>query len=377
MTFHADRDRLISEFITLAKIDSVSFHERRMADQLRERLQALGFAVEEDEAGARPGSEAGNLYGFLAGARDDREPVLFSAHMDTVEPGLNKKPVLSGDRITSDGTTVLGADDLCGIVEILEGIRLAGEDPAGHGDIEVLFTVGEEAYGKGSRAFDYSKIRSKDAFVMDVSGPVGSAVRKAPTILSFRAEIEGRAAHAGFEPGSGINALQAAARAISRIPQGKLDDDTTLNVGTIRAGTADNIVPESCVCTGEIRSFDHEAARKLSQTIRRIFEEEAEKEGAGFAYEEEVRIRAYETPASSRVCRDFQSACERIGLPGELTEALGGSDNNVFAEHGIEGIVPASGMYRIHSTEEYAEINDLVRGAELVAEIIKGRGRTR
>ena len=196
---HADEQRLIKKFVDLTAIDSMSLQERKMADTLKSELEALGFDVTEDKAAGILGAAAGNLYGYLKGNMEGSRPVLFSAHMDTVGPGYGKKARIDRENgiIASSGDTVLGADDVSGIVEILEGVRLATEDPKGHGDIEVLFTVGEEIYGKGAWVFDYDRLVSEECYVVDMSGPVGTAVLRAPTIISFEAVIKGKAAHAG------------------------------------------------------------------------------------------------------------------------------------------------------------------------------------
>lgn len=367
-----NKEKMIALFLDLARHDSLSFHERSVANRLKTELQALGFEVTEDDAGARLGGECGNLYGFLKGTTN-QEPVLFSAHMDTVEPGLAKKPQIRDDRITSDGTSVLGADDLCGIVEILEGIRLAHGNPEGHGDIEVLFTVGEEAYGQGSKAFDYDRIRSREAYVLDMSGAPGMAARKAPSIISFEARIEGKAAHAGFAPQDGINTILAGTKAIARLPQGSISEQTKLNIGIVHGGAANNIVAEHFACSGEIRSFDHQEALHTSRQVEEAFREECGQIGAKLRYEQTIHIEAYETPEDAPVCQCFRRACGQLGLPGQLTTTHGGSDNNIFAKKGISGIVLSCGMYRTHSTEEYTSRNDLASGAEIVAAIIEER----
>ena len=366
------KNRITEQFLELTRFDSVSFHEKDVAAVLKNELGALGFELQEDAAGEQYGSQTGNIYGILHGTAP-KEPVLFSAHMDTVEPGIGKKPALRDGKITSDGTTVLGADDVCGIVEILEGIRLVLESGDAHGNVEVLFTVAEEVYGKGAKAFDYSKIRSREAYVLDMSGEPGRAARKAPSIISFEITVTGKASHAGFAPEAGINALAAAAKAIARIPQGKVSEQTTLNIGTIRAGTADNIVPEACRCTGEVRSFDHGEALEQAQLVRETFEEEARSVGGQTDWAQQVHLEAYETPEEAPVCLGFQKACEETGLPGILTVTHGGSDNNIFALHNIEGIVLSCGMQRTHSTDEYVFTKDLKKGAQLIAAIIRGR----
>ena len=374
---HADEQRLIRKFVELTAIDSMSLQERKMADTLKSELEELGFEVTEDKAADIPGAAAGNLYGYLKGNLEGSRPVLFSAHMDTVDPGYGKKARTDRENgiITSGGDTVLGADDVSGIAEILEGVRLAAEDPEGHGDIEVLFTVGEEIYGKGAWVFDYNRLISEECYVVDMSGPVGAAVLRAPSIISFEAVIKGRAAHAGSAPETGINALQCASKAIAKMKLGRISADTTFNVGTIKAGTVNNIVPETCVCTGECRSFDHEEAVKTIRETEALFEKYASEAGARLEFTSEVHIKAYETGENEPVCRDFKAACDRLGFEGRFVPTHIGSDNNIFAEFGLRGLVISSGMQNIHSTEEYIRIVDLIRGAELIAALIEERRR--
>jgi tripeptide aminopeptidase len=249
--------------------------------------------------------------------------------MDVVEPWSGKKSVLEKDgTIHSAGDTVLGADDISGILEILYGVQLVIDSGKPHKKIELLFTIGEELYVKGSDVFDYSKVTAKQAYVLDLSGAVGTAARRAPSIISVRAEIRGKAAHAGFEPENGIHAIFAAANAVSRLCMGHVDEETTFNIGTIQGGTATNIVPDCCVLT------------------------------------------AYETPLESKSVTDFQKACEILGFSGGLTGTFGGSDNNSFAKNGIEGLVLSNGMYNAHSTREYTTVDDLYKGAELIGQLI-------
>lgn len=223
----------------------------------------------------------GNIFAVLDGELEgelEGDPVIFCAHMDVVEPGSGKKSVLEKDgTIHSAGDTVLGADDISGILEILYGVQLVLDSGKPHKKIEILFTIGEELYVKGSDVFDYSKVTAKQAYVLDLSGAVGTAARRAPSIISVRAEIKGKAAHAGFEPENGIHAIFAAANAVSRLCMGHVDEETTFNIGTIQGGTVTNIVPDCCVLTGEIRSYDHGKALETVCMTERIFTEEAQK----------------------------------------------------------------------------------------------------
>ena len=385
----ANRERVISEFKELVSIDSESLNEREMADKLTVKLKELGFEVTEDNVGDEIGGNAGNLYAFLKGS-PDKPAILLSGHMDTVKPGNGKKAVVHEDgRITSGGDTVLGSDDLAGVVGILEGIRIAKDSGKHLGDIEIIFSVSEEVYGRGASRFDYGNVKSKIAYALDLTEGPGKAASKAPSIVSFKAKILGKAAHSGFEPEKGLNALQAAAAAISRIDQGHVAG-MTVNIGTIHAGKANNIVSEECTVTGEVRGFNHEEVITEVERIGDIFDEEAEKLILESESESEnrqsdheigrrqgecqfdytVNIRAFDIPHDAEVCQRFKKACNNIGLPGDLVSTHGGSDNAFFVEKNIDGIVLSCGMYNVHSVTEYSYVDDLVKVSELVAELL-------
>lgn len=365
-----NRDRIIAEFMELVAIDAPPFGERNMADALKKKLEAIGFVVTEDEAGKAYGSDCGNLYGYLEGEIEDK-PLLFSAHMDTVEPALGKRAVLRKDgRITSEGDTILGADDVAGLVSILEAVRSIREEGLPHRSIEVLFPIAEEIYAKGSKLIDYSKVRSKEAYVLDLSGKVGRAAYTAPSILSFKALIQGKAAHAGFCPEEGIHAIAVAAKAIGKLQLGRVDDTSTVNVGTISGGKATNIIPEECWVEGEIRSFHHEHALKLLQEIREIFDGEAVKAGAVCRWEEEINCVAYQTDIQGSIAIRYQEACELAGIGYEFVKTLGGSDCNTFSQQGITGLVLSNAMNQVHSCEEYTEVEELYLSTRIVRNLM-------
>lgn len=374
-TIHPNEKRIRELFEKLVSIDSVSFSERQMADCLTHILKEMKFEVIEDLAGEHYGGNAGNLYGFLNGTGEGTS-TLFVAHMDTVHPGASKKAVFHEDgKITSDGKTVLGSDDVAGIVEILEGIRLLQDQNILHGDIEILFPIAEELYDKGSKVFDFSVIKSKHAYVLDFSGHVGKAALRAPSIVSFRVEIKGKASHAGFAPEKGVNAIALMAEGISKVRQGRLEDETTLNIGLIHGGSMTNIVSESCVCEGEIRGYHHERVMELLEETKQIFETVIETaqgtdKNAELLFSHEINIKAYAVDKNSGVVQRFCRACEKIGVEPELTETFGGSDNNVIVNQGIDGVVLSCGMNNAHSVHEYIEMEDLVKGAALVKELI-------
>ena len=349
-----NEQRAVDEFQELTAIDAPSFGERQMADRLIVKLKELGFEVEEDNAGKHFG---GNLYAYLPGDLPG-DPVLLSGHMDTVEPSKGKKGIIGEDGvIRSAGKAVLGADDVAGLVEILEGIHSVKEAGVPHRDIEILFTIAEELYIKGSSVFD-------------ISGPVGSAAYKAPSLISYQVVVTGKASHAGFDPEHGVHAIAIASEAITQISQGHVDEETTCNIGLIEGGSGTNIVPEKCIVKGEIRSYSHEKATRCVEEVGNTFKKVAEKHGAESELTCEVHLIAYETAKDSVPVKRFERVSKELGLAGNLVETFGGSDNNSFAKNGIPGLVLSNGMYQAHSVNEYTTIKDLVTGAELIAGLI-------
>ncbi len=367
-----NKERILQNFSYLVEIDSLSFGERAMADVLIKSLNELGFEVREDDAGKYYGGNCGNVYGYLKGTLEG-EALLFSAHMDTVEPGVKKKAVLQEDgTITSDGSTILGADDLSGIVSILEAVRTIKEKGIPHRSIEVLFTIGEEVYIRGSEVFDFSSVKAKEAYVLDLSGPVGTAALSAPTLVSFTATVLGKASHAGFAPEQGINAIAIAAEAITKLRQGRIDEETTVNIGLIEGGKARNIVSDTCSLKGEVRSLVHEKAASEAERIRKILEDTATRYGASIEYNTEFGCIAYHVDQRHPVVTRFEKVCKELGYDTEYMDTFGGSDNNNFHRNGITGIVLACGMNRVHSCKEYTHIDELVKCANIVFKLMTG-----
>ena len=383
-----NRKRLLDTFVKLVSIDSESYHERKMADFLKQELLRRGLFVQEDDAAEKlteicrknlgePADTSGNLWvclpGNLKSAKDNHEKaILFSSHMDTVRPGIGKKAVVHDDgTITSDGTTVLGADDAAGIAEIFELLDVLLEKDLPHPDIEILFAAAEEPFCQGSRFFDYQKFHAKTAYVLDLSGAIGRAAFAAPSILSLYIRVRGKSAHAGFNPESGIHAIYIAAQAIANLPYGHVEADTTVNLGTIQGGKGKNIVPEEVCITGEIRSMSQEKAARWLKRISDAFQEAAEKAGgtAEITYEKEVD--AYRIREEEPAIQYFLKAAGNLNLPAQLEETFGGSDNNNFYSNGIHGLVLANAMNNVHTTREYSQVEDLERSVQLLLEIVR------
>lgn len=382
-----NKERLVRQFTDLVKIDSLSFRERDMADALKKIYTDLGIEVHEDDTAAVTGSNAGNLYCYLPasdGTRDltttaahdswkPEETLVLVGHMDTVAPGEGKKAIIHPDgRITSDGTTVLGADDAAAIAIILEAVREVREEHLPHRNIEILHPTAEEAYTVGSSAFDFSKLRAGTGYCLDCSDRIGSYSAQEPTLIAFRFTVHGKAAHAGFEPEAGVNALAAAAAAIARIPQGRPDDHSTFNFGTIRGGVTTNVIPEEVVVEGELRSAVHEDALKLYDNAAAIFREEAGKIGASFRDEKVIRLTAYRVTEDNPALIRYREALGELGIEPYAKPNFGGSDCNVLVRNGIQAICTFNSMHACHTTREYAVIDELVTMTEIVKKLIRG-----
>lgn len=362
--------RLVDSFLRLTEIDSLSFQEREMADYIKKQMEGLGVITCEDDAGSHYHGTAGNLYGCFNGD-GSKEPMLFSAHMDTVSPGTDKHAVLQEDgRITSDGTTILGADDLSAVAILLEVVREIQEEGLAHPDIELLFTIAEEAYTLGAAAFDYSKIKAKTAYVLDVSGSVGTISMQEPTLISFEITVKGRAAHAGFEAAKGINAIAIAAKAITKIRQGQIDEQTTFNIGTIQGGEATNIISEQVIVKGEVRSIRHTWAIELVESAIHTFEQVAATYGASVEAHYDIHLKAYTLTEEDPVVVRYGEVCRELGVQVIYKKTFGGSDNNVLIRNGICGAVIANGMQKIHTREEFTSVEELTRAAQIVKKLM-------
>lgn len=360
-----NKDRVVNTFLSLAAIDSPSYGERLMADELTRRLQALGLEVEEDDAGAALKGNAGNLIVRLPGDVN-LPPLLFCAHMDTVEPARGKHPVLHQDgTITSAGDTVLGADDLAGVACILEAVNTILEKKLPHRPLELVFPVAEEPYTVGSHQLELSRLQSKEAYVLDSGGAPGGVVLQAPTILYFEAIFHGKAAHAGQCPEKGIHAIQAAAKAVAITQNGHIDDVTTVNIGTIHGGKGINIVPELCTVEGEVRSFCHRSALGRFAQISADFQSAAEEYGAELELNHEVRTVAYQVPEESPIVQRLERVCHQVGLTRHTVVTFGGSDGNTFNEKGITSVVLSSAMHNVHTCQEYTTTAEIAQVAQL------------
>lgn len=365
-----NRQRLVETFASLVPIDSLTRGERAMADALIARLQSLGLEPREDGTGAKIGGTAGNLVCRVPG-KSGLKPVLLMAHMDTVVPGLGKKAVIDGDWITSDGSTILGADDLAGVAVILETVQVLRETGRAHGDIHIAFTVAEESGLFGATHLDVSDMPASYAFILDDEGPIGTAAITAPFYNRIRATFTGRAAHAGLEPEKGLSAILMAAKAIAALPHfGRIDPETSSNVGILSGGQARNIVTETCMLEGEVRSIDEAKVERYTDQWAATFEAVAHDMGGEVAIERQRMYPGYRLEPGDAILGVLARAADKTGIALNLHATGGGSDTNVINGKGIPAVDISVGMELVHSTKERICIANMVKATEFLVEII-------
>ena len=366
-----NNDRLITQFLDYVKIASPSTKEGNFAKVLRADMESIGFEViVDDAAGIKAKSDVGNLIGYLKGTKNVA-PIIFCAHMDTVTPCENIEPIIEDGIIKSAGNTILSGDDKAGIVSILEGIRHIKENNIPHGDIEVVFTVCEETGLLGSKYLDYSKVKSKMAFILDSGGDVGEVIVQGPAQNQIFAEFHGRAAHAGLSPEKGISAIQVASRAIDRMTLLRIDEETTANVGTIRGGAATNIVADYAAVEFEARSLDEAKLDKQTKHMVETIEEAAKDFNAKVDVRVENSYPVFTVAEDEPILEVLKKAMEKIDLKYNPTSTGGGSDTNIFNGKGISTVTLGIGMKNAHSVDECIAVDDIIKSAELVAEIIE------
>lgn len=366
-----NQERLVNEFLELIRIDSPSRKEGAVAAVLIRKLHELGLEVQVDEQSAKQaGCETGNLHGYLKGEKKDIPALLFSAHMDTVMPGEKINPNIEDGVISSDGSTILGSDDKSGIAAILEAIRHIQEDKHPHGDIEVLFTIGEEIGLLGSKHLDYGLLKAEIGFVLDSGGQPGTIINQGPAQDQITAVIHGKAAHAGFNPQDGISAIQAAAKAIDRMKLLRIDEETTANIGIISGGTATNIVTDYVEIKGEARSLSEGKLDSQSRHMADCLEKACAEIGARLELSIDREYTAFHVPEDAKVIKLARKAANDLQLPAALVSTGGGSDVNIFNTRGISTVNLGTGMSKVHTKEEFIKVDDLVTMAKFVAAII-------
>jgi tripeptide aminopeptidase len=372
-------ERLKNLLIELIKIDSLSRKEYDVAMRLKREMEDLGGQVSIDDAGEKVGGNVGNLIAHFTGTAPEAMPILLSAHMDTVVPGEGIVPILDGDILRTDGRTVLGGDDKSGVAIICEVLRVLKENRFPCSDVDVVFTICEEAGLIGAKCLDVSRLRARTGLVLD-SDSVGFLFTKAPAANRMEFRIHGLEAHAGVCPEKGVNAIKVAADGIAQMSLGRIDHETTANIGVIEGGMAVNIVPNSVILKGEARSHSQEKLERQTEHMLRCLQDAAarhtlELAGAQFTASVDAKIeRDYDrmdvsdgAPIVQLVC----AAAKNLRVDIKTLATGGGCDANVLNQKGLEVANLSTGMREIHTVKEWLDLKDLNLSAQMVLEVVR------
>ena len=377
-----NQERIKNLLLELVQIDSVSREERDVAQRIKRLCEEMGAEVFIDDAGEKVGGNTGNVIARFPGTIPDAEPIMMSAHMDTVVPGKGVRPVVEGDIIRTDGTTVLGGDDKSGVSVIIETVRCLQEQSIPHATVDAVFSICEEVGLLGAKHLDLSKVRARYGLVFDSDDP-GFLFTKGPSANHFEFRVHGLESHAGVAPEYGISAIRIAAEAVSAMKLFRIDDETTANIGVIRGGEATNIITNLVTLRGEARS--HDDAKLEAQTAHMIkcLEDAAAKyevtvDGVTTKARVEADVtreyHAMDVSDDSRVVRLVKQAATRMGLKVETMASGGGCDANIFNKRGIECANLGTGMRAIHTVKEWLDVKDMYASAEMTLEIMRLNG---
>ncbi|MDV6379214.1 M20/M25/M40 family metallo-hydrolase [Sporosarcina sp. GW1-11] len=362
--------RLLEEFLELVKIDSETKNERQIADVLTKKLEALGFEVTEDDTSEKTGHGAGNLIANLAGSLD-ADPIYFTCHMDTVVPGQQIQPVVKEDGyVYSDGTTILGADDKAGIAALLEMAKVLQETGNEHGPIQFIITAGEESGLVGAKAMDQSVLKAKYGFAIDSDGKVGGIVTAAPYQSKLWTTIYGKTAHAGVAPEKGISAITLAAKSIAGMGLGRIDEETTANIGRFEGGKATNIVCEEAFILSEVRSINPDKMQKQIDSMTEKFSTTSQSLGGRAETTTQLMYPGFNLSDDEEVVQVAMQAIRNVGREPQTMTSGGGSDGNVFNGMGVPTVTLSVGYEEIHTKNERMPIEELNKLTELLLEIV-------
>lgn len=369
-------ERLSERFTTLAQIDSISREEAEVAELIKSILEDMGASVFMDDAGEKVGGNCGNLVAKFKGTVD-AEPILLCGHMDTVEPGRGVRVVFDQGTFRSDGTTILGSDDKSALAIILEVMDVILENNLPYPPIEIVFTVCEEIGLLGAKNFDLSQLNAKIGYILD-STELEGIVTRAPAANHFNIRVHGKDAHAGAVPENGINAISVASHAISGLELGRLDAETTCNIGLIQGGKATNVVPDLVSVHGEARSHDGKKLDKVTENVVAAFHDAADHFRKNpqdklpwVEIEVEQDFPATHIAEDHPVVRLARKACENLGGNLESKTIGGGADANIFFGQGLVTGVLGTGMTDVHTVRESVKLGDMEKITRLLLEIIR------
>ncbi len=379
MKFEINRERLINDFINMVKIDSESYEEKNIGDYCKKILKDdFGLDVYEDDSAKKIGSNQSNIIAKYRG-NNRKKTLLFSAHLDTVKPGKNVNPIIKDGKIFTDGKTILGADDKSGIAALFEALRIVKENEYDVPDIEIVLTVAEEVGLKGAKNLDFSILTAKEGYALD-SEDIEGIFNRAPSQNFIDITIEGVESHAGMYPEKGISSIKLMGEAICEMPLGRIDSETTANIGIIEGGIATNIIPKRCVAKGEVRSHDEERLKYYTDKIKEAVYKAINRNKIilpdGSIKTATCKINVEKAYSSMYVKEDEPVLKRLIDVYNELNIQYriitggGGSDANIFNEHGIKMVIVGTGMKNVHSVDEYILENDLITLTKIIVKIM-------
>ncbi len=363
-------DRLVKTFNELVVIDSESKEEGKFHEFLIKRFGDLGLRVLEDDT-MKDTQLGGNNLLFTLDGNVEGESIFFSAHTDTVKPGKGIVPVVDGDFIRSEGATILAADDKAGIAIMIELIEQLKETNADHTTLEFILTPGEEIGLIGAAAFDMTNLKSHFGVVLDNGGPAGSITVGSPTLATIEMTVTGVTAHAGLEPEKGVSAITVAAKAIAQMKLGRINENTTANIGVINGGAASNIVAEHVQITAEARSIIADEFQAQVEHMRQTLADVAGEMGAEYTFVSDIKSQGYYYDETSEVVKRVSKAIEDEGITPRTEVSGGGSDANIFNARGKEAVNISIGYGDIHTNNEYVSISEMKRVVDICKHLVK------
>jgi tripeptide aminopeptidase len=369
----AERRCLHETFAALCRIESPTGSERACADWITRELQVIGLQVEEDRAGLLAGSDSGNLYARVPGRA--ARWLMMCAHMDTVPLTAPIDPVLRDGGWENANPGILGADNKAAAAVLIElARRLQGAEVEPETGVELVFTVCEENGLHGAKAFDVARLRSRLGYVFDHASPLGEIVIASPTYQRVDAAIRGKAAHAGIRPQDGVSAIAAAAQAVATMPLGRLDAETTANIGTISGGTARNVVPDLCRLEGEVRGLDEQRLESVLTEVIDALQEAADRGACDLDLNVQRLFSGYRARPGEPAVRLARRALEAIGYEPRQISSGGASDANAFRRAGFECVCLANGTERNHEPGERVSVQALESGLDLAIALVDHAG---
>lgn len=367
-----NENRMLNEFIELVSVPCPSKDEKAEAELIMRKLDELGIEYKMDNVNEKTGGNCGNIWAYIKGTVSDAPKLLFEAHMDSVAPTTGTKVVRKDGVLYSDGTTTLGGDDKVGVAGMLEAVRALKEDNVAHGNVQLLFTVSEEIGCLGVVHLDKSLIKADYGYCMDIGGAPGEITYAAPKLYDIYVTVKGKAAHAGIAPEEGVNAIMLAAEAMSKLPAyGRIDNETTFNIGMFNAGVGTNIVCPEAKFVIDMRSLNVAKLEELKDSTMKLIKETVEAGHGEVEFEVVEGCPAVELSQEHPCIQLAQKAAEKLGFPVEMKVTGGCSDGNYLCGYGLPCGLLATGMSNVHTTQEYLKEEDLYNTARWTYEIIK------